>query len=344
MKKGCSLPATPGFRKTDSRIGPGGAVRGTSSRLCLCDVFGRWKARWGIGRKNYSVDPGLVRIGSPGRLSPVLVTANYKMTFDLLRKELGGLDAWILVLDTRGINVWCAAGKGTFGTEELAARIRSVRLSQRVQKRVLIVPQLGAPGIAAHEIAKRTGFRVVYGPVDAKDIKRFLEPGMTATPGMRKVRFGLKERLVLIPMEVVPALKFIPLVLGILVLLRLPGGQAFGSGLWNDMLPFLGAIAAGSVVFQMVMPWIPGRSFALKGWFLGLAWAVASVFIFHGETWPSISNLLILPILTSFIALNFTGATTFTSLSGVQKEMRFAVPLMLAAAAAGALARMASYF
>jgi ABC-type uncharacterized transport system YnjBCD ATPase subunit len=154
----------------------------------------------------------------------------------------------------------------------------------------------------------------------------------------------LKERLVLIPMEVVPALKFIPLVLGILVLLRLPGGRSIGSGLWNEVLPFLGAIAAGSVVFQIVMPWIPGRSFALKGWFLGLAWAVASVFLFHGGLWLSISTLLILPILTGFIALNFTGATTFTSLSGVQKEMRFAVPVMLAAAAAGVLARIVPCF
>ena len=65
---------------------------------------------------NYKVDPGLYAIGNPNERSPVLVTANYKMSFDNLREALPGRDAWILVLDTRGINVWCAAGKGTFGT------------------------------------------------------------------------------------------------------------------------------------------------------------------------------------------------------------------------------------
>jgi hypothetical protein len=337
-----SCPPPPDERTAPAAPSPAsaGTIRNSSSELCICDVFGRWKARWGIGRKNYSVDPGLYRIGTPDRRSPVFVTANYKMTFDLLRKELGGVNAWILVLDTRGINVWCAAGKGTFGTEELVGRIKSVGLAQKVENRTLIIPQLGAPGIAAHEVAKRSGFRVVYGPVYARDIKKYLESGLKASPEMRNVHFGLKERLVLIPMEFVPALKFVPLVFGILVLLRLPGGKGVDSGIWNDFLPYLGAIAAGSIVFQILLPWIPGRSFALKGWLLGLAWAVSTLFLFQGDRWLSISNMLVLPMLTSFIALNFTGATTFTSLSGVKKEMRFAVPVTLAAAAVGLLVRI----
>jgi len=51
------------------------------------DRVGSWKARWNIGRMNYLVTPGLYRIGDPDSLSPVLVTANYKMTVDSLRKE-----------------------------------------------------------------------------------------------------------------------------------------------------------------------------------------------------------------------------------------------------------------
>ncbi|HQL32652.1 MAG TPA: hypothetical protein PK969_05305, partial [Treponemataceae bacterium] len=67
--------------------------------------------RLGIGRNKASVTPGLYFIGSPGAASPVLVSANYRLSFDALRKELSGIDAWILVVDTRGVNVWCAAGK-----------------------------------------------------------------------------------------------------------------------------------------------------------------------------------------------------------------------------------------
>jgi CO dehydrogenase/acetyl-CoA synthase gamma subunit (corrinoid Fe-S protein) len=69
------------------------------------------------------------------------------------------------VLDTQGINVWCAAGKGTFGTDELVHRIEATQLHDVVRHRVLILPQLGAPGVAAHDVKKRSGFTIEYGPV-----------------------------------------------------------------------------------------------------------------------------------------------------------------------------------
>jgi CO dehydrogenase/acetyl-CoA synthase gamma subunit (corrinoid Fe-S protein) len=70
-----------------------------------------------------------------------------------------------LILDTKGINVWCAAGKGTFGTDELVSRISKTGLSKIILHRKLVLPQLGAPGVSAHEVTKQTGFSVVYGPV-----------------------------------------------------------------------------------------------------------------------------------------------------------------------------------
>ena len=101
--------------------------------------------RWGIGRMLYRVEPGLYAVGRPDPQSPVLVSANYKLSFDRLRRQLGGWDAWILVLDTKGVNVWCAAGKGTFGTDELVGRVESCRLAEVVAHRRLIVPQLARP-------------------------------------------------------------------------------------------------------------------------------------------------------------------------------------------------------
>ena len=86
-------------------------VATTASRR---DLWGTIGARIGIIRRNYKIAPGLYAAGSPGPRSPVLVTANYKLSFDALRFCLGGVDAWLLVVDTRGINVWCAAGKGSF--------------------------------------------------------------------------------------------------------------------------------------------------------------------------------------------------------------------------------------
>jgi len=135
----------------------------TSSQLTFQDKLGAWKARWGINRMNYKVEPGLYSLGNPDENSPVLVTANYKLTFDSLRKELSGLDAWILVLDTKGINVWCAAGKGTFGTTELVNRLLVVQLEKFVAHRTLILPQLGAPGVSAHELQSLPGSRLFMG-------------------------------------------------------------------------------------------------------------------------------------------------------------------------------------
>ncbi|HEX9062187.1 MAG TPA: mercury methylation corrinoid protein HgcA, partial [Clostridia bacterium] len=176
-----------------------GNVPKVSTQLTFRDTLGSWKARWGINRMNYKISPGLYAVGSPEKDSHVLVTANYKLTFDSLRKELDGLNVWILVLDTKGINVWCAAGKGTFGTKELLNRIFKTNLSQVVSSRNLILPQLGAPGVSAHEVAKQSGFKVIYGPVRSKDIKAFINSGMNATKEMRTVKFGMYDRLILTP-------------------------------------------------------------------------------------------------------------------------------------------------
>ena len=127
-----------------------------STRLTFKDKLGAWRMRWGIGRMDYTVDPELYAVGKPDKTSPVLVSANYKLTFDTLRKNLSGLDCRLLILDTRGINVWCAAGKGTFGTEELVNRIKEVGLKEIVDHRRLILPQLGATGVCGHEVLKRS--------------------------------------------------------------------------------------------------------------------------------------------------------------------------------------------
>ena len=138
-----------------------GPVPRVATRWTWRDTLGAWAVRSGIGRMRYTVPPGLYALGVPKPESPLLVTANYKLSFDHVRRAMDGLDAWVLVLDTKGVNVWCAAGKGTFGTEELVERIARTEAARIVSHRVLVVPQLGAPGVAAHEVARRTGFRVV---------------------------------------------------------------------------------------------------------------------------------------------------------------------------------------
>ena len=121
------------------------------AELTLGDKLGTIGARTGFSRNNYKIPPGLYCIGEPNTTSPVLVTANYKLSFDALRKELVGINAWLLVIDTRGINVWCAAGKGTFSAEEIAYQVHKANLDQIVTHTEILLPQLSANGVTVHE-------------------------------------------------------------------------------------------------------------------------------------------------------------------------------------------------
>jgi hypothetical protein len=325
---------------------PTGDIPKISSDLRWPDHWGSIKARWGVGRMHYTVDPGLYALGEPNEQSPVLVTANYKMSFDRLREALSNRHAWILVLDTNGINVWCAAGKGTFGTDELVRRIEFSQLNRVVSHRELILPQLSGPGVAAHKVKKRTGFKVLYGPIQATDLSVFLDAGMEATPKMRRKTFTMLERLVLIPVELVSALKWSLLILPAFFLL---GGLGAPSGFWqgvlNDglfaVLNLLGALLAGAILTPILLPWIPGRAFSQKGLIMGL---ITTLFItlfgaFYLNIRQDYMNILawffLAPALSAYLAMNFTGASTYTSLSGVRKEMRWAVPLEIVGGVAG---------
>ena len=295
---------------------------------------------------HYTVDPGLYALGEPDGESPILVTANYKMSLDRLREALTGRHAWVLVLDTLGINVWCAAGKGTFGTAELARRVESSGLAKIVTHRKLILPQLAGPGVAAHEVKKLTGFEVIYGPIRASDLPLFLDNGLKATSKMRNKTFPIRERLALIPMELVPALKGIIVVLFILILLSglLGPGRFFenilGYGLFT-IPAILAALVAGAVLTPLLLPWLPGRAFSTKGLVIGLIGAAIIVIFREGNmaSWTGrlegMAWFFLIPAIAAYLAMNFTGSSTYTSLSGVKKEMRWAVPVEIGAGAAG---------
>lgn len=303
----------------------------TTSTLTWANRWDHFLARWGYRRSRHRVRPGLYALGHPNPDSPVLVTANYTLSFDAVRSALVGYDAYILVLDTQGINVWCAAGKGTFGTEELVRRIGATGLAQVVRHRRLILPQLGAPGIAAHEVRRRTGFRVEYGPVRARDLPYYLEHG-EATPEMRRVRFGLWDRAVLIPIEFVHG--FTPMIIAGVVLY-------FLLGQWGAIAT-AAAFAGGTILFPLLLPYLPAREFSVKGFLLGgvLSLAVGWGAWQDAPLWPLVARLgraaglaLGSTAVIAYLALNFTGATPLTSQTGVAREMRRYIRPMVALAA-----------
>ncbi|KPK64450.1 carbon monoxide dehydrogenase [candidate division WOR_3 bacterium SM23_42] len=301
-------------------------IKHTTSTFTLRDKLNHLLARTGLRRDRFRVQPGLYTLGNPDKQSSVFVTANYGLSFDKLRAALFGVDCYILVLDTKGINVWCAAGKGTFGTEELIHRIDSVKLKQHVDHDMLILPQLGAPGVAAHEVTERTGFRIEYGPVRAEDLPEYLR-NYKATPEMRRVRFNLLDRLILIPVEVTHML--LPAII-ITVFLYLVSGPLAA-------LAILAIVVANLIIFPILLPWIPTPNFSTKGFLLGSIVAIPFFLLAFfdnplAEWWKRVGYalpyLLILPSLVGFIGLTTTGVTTYASRSGVEREISAYFPVM----------------
>ena len=328
-----------------------GTIPQISTVWSKTDLWNTIKVRWSVGRMDYKVEPGIYAVGNPEQSSPVFVTANFKLTFDHVRRALSSMDAWLLVLDTKGINVWCAAGKGTFSTNELTRQINRVGLEKIVNHHKIIVPQLGAVGVSAHEIRKNTGFSVIYGPVRAEDIHDFMKAGMKATKEMRTVKFSIWDRLKLVPVELANGKYYLILVPALFLILSGLNRKgysidlAYNNGL-RSVFNLLIAYLTGCGITPALLPWIPFRRFALKGLLTGLL-AAGFLAYFHllGHGFLEIiSWFLMIGSVSSFLAMTFTGTSTFTSLSGVQKEMKTAVPMQIGMSAMGVIAWIVSKF
>jgi acetyl-CoA decarbonylase/synthase complex subunit gamma len=294
---------------------------------------------------DFIVPAGLYAVGAPTPEDPVVVTCNYKMTYDIVRRNLSGRNIWLLVLETFGVNVWCAAGKGTFGTEELVQRIKSTGLERIVSNRKLLLPLLGAPGVAAHEVAMRTGFSITYAAIRAEDLPTFLDNGMSTTPEMRELTFSFYERLILVPVELLLGLRSACLIILCLFLI----GMIFAgttAGI-KAGLAYCGAMLTGVVIGPVLLPWLLGKSFAFKGAIAGLFWSGAWYLLADGYAWSipeTVAAFVALPVVSAFYTLNFTGCSTYTSRSGVKKEMHLSMPVMGGAILVSAILLMIDRF
>jgi len=330
---------------------PVGAVPRIETTLRIRDYAGTVRARLGIARDRYRVAPGLYSVGNPDAQSPVLVTANYKLSFDSLRRELAALDAWLLVLDTRGVNVWCAAGKRTFSAEEVIRQVHLVGLERLVSHRELILPQLGAPGVSSQAVRKGCGFKVIWGPIRAEDLRAFLTDGRKAKATMRQLTFAMVERIILIPVELSLIVKpSLAILLAVFILSGIgPDIFSFSAALsrgLNGTAAYLFGVLAGAVVVPILLPWLPTRQFYIKGIIAGLVAGILVILLLgHNiSRLESLTLLLVTTAVSSYAAMNFTGATPYTSPSGVEKEMRRGIPIQIMAVAAAVIAWVVAPF
>lgn len=183
---------------------------------------------------------GLVRIGSPTKDSPVLLTGNFRLTVERVRRQLRGMDVYLLVANSRGVNVWCAATGGLLSDHDAIAVLKTSGIEQLVDHRQVILPQLAATGIDASAVQKKTGWNVVWGPVQAAAIPAFLRGGLAKTTEMRQVRFPWAQRL-----EIAIAWAFpISLVASLLV----------APFWWEGVLPLVGVVWGLSLALFLSLP------------------------------------------------------------------------------------------
>lgn len=261
------------------------------------------KDLWSLVMRNVppypSVKPGIYAIGRPDADAPVLVTGNYDLTVRRLLRDTQGLNVYLLIVNSAGINVWCASGGGYFTADKIIAAVRASRLGRVVNHRRLILPQLCATGVDGNRIVSETGWEVRWGPVYSKDIPVYLATGQQKDDGIRWVQFPLKTRL-----EMAVAMwGFWALILGLALLLF--NRRVFWIGLGSALFYYL---LAGAL-----FPWLPGHDGFRKGVFLAILSTVlvliAGPLIGDWDALRTINTTLGLGALALFAGADYQGGT-----------------------------------
>lgn len=339
-----SLQKAGGYKKTvipviqtDKRFSKGSyiykniIVPKIRSNYTFKDRLSDIRVRLGFKRMSYSIKPGLYAIGSPDENSDVIVTANYLLTINKIRKKLTDFNCWVIVLDTKGVNVWCAAGKGTFGTNELIKKISSSPIQKIIKHNTLILPQFGAVGIDAFEVQKKTGFKIKYGPVRIDDLVEYKNNNYKKDNKMKTVTFNFFERFEVTPLELIFSTKYLLSIIAVLTLFGI-FKKDFQTVLNIGFIPVFSGVITGTILVPLMLPFIPFKFFSLKGVLLGF---IVSFFLTLLIPQILLPLILITVPLSGFTAMNFTGSTPFTNVSGVKLEVKYFTPVFIVWLAAG---------
>jgi NAD-dependent dihydropyrimidine dehydrogenase PreA subunit len=256
--------------------------------------LGRDLLQTGFRLAPWPTEPGLRAVGNPGPGSPVLVTGNYDLTVRRVTRALRGVDAWLVVAPSGGINIWCAAAGGHLSTHQVVTALKTSGIQERVRHRRAVLPQLAATGVIARDVSRRCGWKLRFGPVYAEDLPAYLAQDGQKTDAMRAVRFDLRERLEMTAMWATPA----ALVLGGAALLLRPG--------WCLPLVAL-TVAMASFVF-LAYDRLPGSRRLLLG--AGSAAASLAAVLLAGGGLAALGTTLAASLfLTGLLTFDYSGST-----------------------------------
>ena len=277
------------------------------------------------------IEPGIYQSGKPDEKSPIIVTANYIYTYIKVMRSLKEIDAWVLCVDSRGINVWCAARGDDFGNKQLIEAVEATGIDKITNRKTLILPQLSAGGVAAPLISSEAPdfpFNILYGPVWAKYLPKYLKERPAKKPDKWKLaKFTSSHRLRAFITHTTFLLRKIflwPTVILLLLLL----GLSFINTFWIDKFWRVGEIwlwiALANFLIASLFPLTNfTRKFLIKGSFFG----ILNVLFLGGITWAFHRSLLLIIWnscfyfwLAFFSTMSFSGYSMTTSPAEIQEE------------------------
>jgi ubiquinone/menaquinone biosynthesis C-methylase UbiE len=277
------------------------------------------------------IEPGIYQSGHPNENSPIIVTANYEYTYIKVMRSLKGVDAWVLCVDSNGINVWCAARGNDFGNSQLIEAIEATGIHKITMKKKLILPQLSAGGVAIPQLPKdseKFPFKIVYGPVWSKDIPKYLEEKPTRKPdSMKLAKFSLSHRIragithttfLLRKIFLLPLIFLVLLIVGVNLLIGLE---------WFNLLFWIGGIFVWIIIANILIALLlPITNFSRKFINKGIFFGVLNVIVLGGISWILHESLLFILWnlgfyfwIAFFSTMSFSGYTMSTSPREIQE-------------------------
>lgn len=269
----------------------------------------------------FIIEPGLYYIGDTYDVNtPMLVTCNYHMTVFLLYRILKKRNVRILVIDTKGINVWCSSGKGQFSAKEIFRQLDKYppEMLNSGGKLEIILPKLSLSGVSLAALKERLIVPKI-GPIYAHDIPAYLDDLPLKNRIKDKFKFTLKDRVfTLIPSVAQFLVNSVPIAAALFII------NFFFKIQFHWHVIAISTLFA--ILYILLFPLLPTKTFSIKAIVLSLLFSAGytAYFMFTGKALLSLTYFLYITTTFAygiFFALYYTGSTGVSNYSLVKKEM-----------------------
>ena len=278
-------------------------------------------------RKTLCVEPGLYFTGNNYDINtPLLTTGNNLLTVFMVWRAIRNRNLRILIVDTEGINVWCASGKGQFSAERIMEQID--RYPDHIiseDTATLILPKLSLSGVSLAKLRKY-GIKAKIGPVYASELPAYLDEIPFKNRNKDVFRFSLKDRLFTLLPTLLQMIKYALFISAGLFIWHV----FFKTKIYWQVLPVMILITIIYIIFFYILP---TKKFTVKGLFLFILMASgfsAYYFIFNRGKMDFLTYLFL--ILFSgganlLFALSYTGDSGVSNYSLVRREVAVFLPV-----------------